>query len=115
MDLLMDVQQLSDGYPSKWDFHLSNGLSVALDGKQEARQRASIACFIQKDTVPGLSAFGIRWVEYLTKELNSRELDAELRTSMHDFTNSTSFVPYYFIKNSRLQLSIQEAEDGGNV
>jgi len=45
-------------------------------------------------------------------EINPRELDAEVRDNMFIFTGSTVFIPYYFIQNGKLQLSIQEAQNG---
>ena len=115
MDLLMDAQQLNGDYPSDWDFHLSKGLSTPLHGAQELRQKAAISAFLQRATIEGLPLLGVHWTEFLTGSVSPRELDAELRENMHDFTNSTTFVPYYFSKNQRLQLSIQEAENVRSV
>lgn len=112
MDLLMTSQVDSDGVPSLWDFELVAGLSIPLHGTPELNQRATIAAYIQKGTIPGLEETGVNWTGFMLGEINPRELDAEVRDNMYIFTGSTVFIPYYFIQNGKLQLSIQEAQNG---
>ena len=107
----MDAQELVDDLPSAWDITLSGGLSFALFGKDETAQKAVIAAFLQTNTIPGLPEAGVNWTKYLTEDMNPRELDAEIRGNINLFTGTTKFVPYYYIKNSSLQVSIQEAEN----
>ena len=112
MDLLMETQSFESGVPSAWDFALKAGVPQTLEGSQELGQRATIAAYIEKNTVPGREDSGVDWQGYLTGGLNPRELDAEIRNSMYWQTGTTRFIPYYYVKNSKLQLSIQEAQDG---
>ena len=112
MDILMETQVIDNGVPSAWDFVLRAGSPEVLDSKAELQQRAVVAAYIEKNSVPGLEDSGVDWPGYLTGTLNPRELDAEIRNSMHWQTGSTKFIPYYYVKNSKLQLSIQEAQDG---
>jgi len=108
----METQSFEDGVPSSWDFVLKAGIPQTVDGSAELQQRATIAAYIEKNTVPGIEDSGVDWQGYLTGGINPRELDSEIRNNMYWLTNSTKFVPYYYIKNSKLQLSIQEAQDG---
>lgn len=108
----MSSQDIVNGFPEKWDFELVEGMSLATTGDEELRQRAYIAAYLQKSTIPGLEDTGIDWPGALTGSLNPRELDSQIRESMYEFTGDTRFVPYYFVRNNRLQLSIQEANNG---
>ena len=112
MDLLMSSQELVNGFPTAWDFELANGVSIAVHSDIELKQRAFIAAYLQKATIPGLEETGVDWTGALTDKINPRELDSQIRENMLTFTGETKFVPYYYVKNGRLQLSIQEASDG---
>ena len=108
----MSSQELINGFPTSWDFELVNGNSIAVHNQEEIKQRAFIAAYLQKYTIPGLEDTGVDWTGALTEQINPRELDAQIRENMYVFTGSTRFVPFYYVKNGRLQLSIQEASDG---
>jgi hypothetical protein len=112
VDLLMQSQIVSNGSVSEWDIELEDGIALSLDGAEELKQRAVIAAFIIKGTIPLLEDTGIDWTGYLLEQVNPRELDAQLRDSIFTFTGSNTYVPYYNIRNGKLELSIKEATYG---
>lgn len=115
MDMLMDTQSLSSGFPSDWDFYLDNGLSVVLDYDQERNQLAAIAAYIELGSIPGIEQTGIPWPEFMTGDIEARALDAEIRLSIKTATSAMLNVPYYYELNGRLQLIIQEYKDGSSI
>lgn len=112
MDMLMDSQSLENGVPSDWDFHLEDGLSMALFDKVETAQRAAIACFIERGSIPAIEQAGVQWPEYLTGTVEARELDAQMRLAIRALTGGVEFVPFYYEKDGRLRVTVQGVENG---
>lgn len=108
MDLMMD-SQTSD---HTWDFFLSDGDVVTVEGKQETRQLAAIAAYLERGSVPNVGHAGNQWVERLVNEATPNELDSQVRIAMQQATGTSNYMPVYSIKNSTLQLSVQEVNYG---
>jgi len=95
-----------------WDFFLQDGDIVTLSDKQETRQLAAIAAYLERGSVPNVEQAGNQWAERLVNEATPNELDSQVRIAMQQATGTSNYMPVYSIKNSTLKLSIQEVNYG---
>ena len=107
MDLLLVTKD------NIWDFEVHNGLPRTITNDNEKVQRAMIATFIQKDTLPLMPTAGLEWTKYLLGEISLSEIDAKARANINLYMESLMFVPYYKIVNGQLVYNITKVEIAG--
>lgn len=107
MDLLLVTKD------NVWDLEVHNGLPKTLSGSSLDIQRAMIASFIQKDTLPLMPTTGLPWTKYLLGEISLSEMDALARANINLYMESLAFVPYYKIVNGQLVYNITKVEIAG--
>lgn len=96
-----------------WDIEVHNGMPKVIKGNSESIQRAMIASFIQKDTLPLMPSVGIDWSKYLIGEISLSEVDAKARENINLYMESLMFVPYYKIVNGQLIYNITKVQIDG--
>lgn len=91
-----------------WDFMIVNGIQKVLDGEGASKQRAIIATFLQRGTVPQIPSLGNQWAELLTGEIQPNQLNAQVRNSIIENTNELKYIPKYSIVNGKLNVEVKE-------
>ena len=112
MDMLMESQTIENGVPSGWDFYLDNGISTAIFDTAETGQKATIACFLERGSIPAIEQAGIQWPEYLTGAVEARELDSQMRLAIRALTGGVDYIPFYYEKDGRLRVTVQGVNNG---
>lgn len=106
MDVEMKAEELTAEYPV-WDMKAENGIVPIISGDKEDVQIASLACFLEKGTIPQLPDAGVEWTKYLTQNKTFGELDAEIRDSLRK-AGKMEFQPNYSIEGDRLTLAVSK-------
>lgn len=107
MDLLLVTKD------NVWDIEVHNGMPRIINVDNEKIQRAMLASFIQKDTLPLMADTGLEWTKYLLGEISLSEIDAKARANINLYMESLMYVPYYKIVNGQLVYNITRVEIAG--
>ena len=107
----MDLQLVT--LENTWDIAVTAGIPATVTGDNELTQRAMVAAFIQKNTIPLLPDLGNDWTKYLTGEISLSEIDAQVRSSINLLMDRLDFVPFYSIDNNRAAFTISKVQLAG--
>ena len=72
------------------------------------KQRAVLASFTQKGSIPQLPNVGISWVELLTGQCSPAEINSQIFNAMHDCAGTYDYIPKYDTENNTLTVTIEE-------
>ena len=102
----MKAEEFTAEYPI-WDLKTEGNIVPIISGDQEALQIATLACFLEKGTIPQLPEAGVEWSAFLTKDKTFGELDAEIRQSLQK-ADKVEYQPSYEIEGDRLTLAVSK-------
>ena len=100
----MRAEEFTSEYPV-WDIKTEGDIVPIISGDKENVQTATLACFLEKETIPQLPEAGVDWTSFLTKDRTFGELDAEIRESLRH-ADRNDYQPNYEIDGDRLTLSV---------
>lgn len=112
MDFEMTDYNNTETQEKVWDFTIRNGRLAVLDHGDADYQRAVIATFTQRGTIPNMEGFGNMWAELLTNQITPQELNAQVRNSIASVIDGLKFVPKYSMSDGKLVVEIKAAVDG---
>lgn len=104
MDIKLNTFDSSGDYPV-WDISTENKISPILTDEQSEIQDATLACLLERDTIPQLDDVGVDWAGFLTGEKTFGMIDAEIRDSLQK-AGFDDFRPEYKIEGDRLTLTV---------
>lgn len=102
----MKAEEFTSEYPV-WDLKTEGNIVPIVSGEQENVQIATLACFLEKGTIPQLPDAGVEWTKFLTQDKTFGELDAEIRESLRK-ADMIEFQPNYQIEGDRLTLAVSK-------
>lgn len=102
----MKAEEFTTEYPV-WDLKTEGNIVPIISGDREDIQVATLACFLEKGTIPQLPDAGVEWTKYLTGDKTFGELDAEIRESLRK-ADKIVFQPNYQIEGDRLTLAVSK-------
>ena len=102
----MKAEEFTSTYPV-WDIKTEGDIVPIISGEEESVQTATLACFLEKGTIPQLPEAGVEWTKYLTSEKTFGELDAEIRESLRK-ADMVEYQPNYEIEGDRLTLAVSK-------
>lgn len=102
----MRAEEFTSEYPI-WDIKTEGDIVPIISGDKEDVQTATLACFLEKGTIPQLPDVGVEWSAYLTKDKTFGELDAEIRDSLRK-ADKVEYQPNYEIDGDRLTLAVSK-------
>ena len=89
------------------DFEITEkGELSLLFGEEEIRQRALVASFTQKGTIPQLPNTGVEWSELLTSEVSPAEINSQIIKQIHECAETYTYSPKYSVLNGELIVTI---------
>lgn len=98
---------------STWtlDINVIQGRPALVPGEEEntKKQRAAIAVYMAKGTIPGLEGFGVDWPGYIAGKVSLVECDNQAKANMEALANVSSSpdVPYpMYLKGERGEIQI---------
>lgn len=114
MDALMASTQTNPNSLKTWDFEVVNNIVPMLtDSGQpnsvEDLQEATLAAFINYNSIPQLPNIGTPWTGYFTGTVNFADLDSAIRQNIKN-VGLTNYVPLYNYVNGQLQVTIARAQ-----
>lgn len=109
MDFEMDDYNSEDTQERVWDFSVKDGKLQVIDHSEAEAQRAVIATFVQRGTVPNLETFGVQWAELLTGQVTPQALNAQIRNSISSVIDGMKYVPKYSMSNGKLLVEVKAA------
>lgn len=91
-----------------WDFKLTaDGHGIAtVSGKQEDKQKAIIASFLQKGTIPQLQDTGNRHAELLLDQVSPAEYQQDMIDNIKKLADTISYSPVFVAKGGKLMIEI---------
>lgn len=98
----------ADTQENYWDFTIKDGYLMVVDHDKSDEQRAIIATFLQKGTVPQAPSVGNQWAEMLTGSVMPQELNSEIRESIISMTGGVKFLPKYTSENGKLIVEVEK-------
>ena len=91
------------------DFEIKgDGTLTAFFGNTAIKQRAIVASFTQKGTIPQLLDTGVEWAELLTGDVSPAMINSEIFTAMHECAETYSYLPQYTIIDDQIIVDIKE-------
>lgn len=112
---MRDIKLFVDEDSNLVDVDVVNGEPVLLDfAEQTGDQRAAVACFISKGTLPGNLDFGISWGQMYTNDSTLIDFSNELQQSVQhatedlerNYTVADSYNPQIVVNGSELGVII---------
>ena len=92
-----------------WDFQITaDGTLATVESSAETKQRATVASFLQRGTVPQLPDTGTQWAEFLMGSILPSELNSQVLENIHELADTYSYTPRYVTKDGRLYVTIEE-------
>lgn len=109
----MDVQMRSytdrETKEPVWDFIMTDGeLKFITSPTAEEKQRAVVAAFLQKGTIPQLPDTGTDWAGLLTDKTTAAQVRADVLDNIHNLADTYAYAPVYSTKDNKLIVSIEE-------
>ena len=104
MDLQMKAEDMTGDYPI-WDVKVEDGLVPIVKDEKEDIQSATLACFLERGTIPQLPDIGVPWTEFLMGNITFADLDVEIRQSIQ-LAGMDEYRPQYQIENDKLTLVV---------
>ena len=91
------------------DFEIqSDGMLTILFGETAIKQRALVASFTQKGTIPQLPNTGVEWAELLTGQVSPANINSEIFNVMHNAADTYGYIPQYASYEGQLIVDIKE-------
>lgn len=91
------------------DFRVNaDGTLFSLFGSSAVEQRAIVAGFTQKGTVPQLPDVGVEWAELLTGSVLPSAINSEIITAIRSNADTLSYAPHYATVEDNLMVTIKE-------
>ena len=89
------------------DFEVTGkGELSLLFGENEIRQRALVASFTQKGSIPQLPNTGVEWAEMITSSVPPAEVNSQIIKQIHECAETYSYSPKYSTLNGELIVTI---------
>ena len=102
-----DTTQVSD-QEIRWDFIVKNGQLKCIDHNESDFQRAVVATFLQRGTIPQAPSLGIQWAECLTGDIQPQAINAQIRNSIINLTGELKYLPKYSMKDGKLLVEVKK-------
>lgn len=106
MDFEMETKYDQETQTNLWDFKVTNGSFHAIDHEVADQQRAIIAVFLQRGTIPQMPELGNQWAEFLTGEVMPAALNAQIKNSITDLTGQAKYMPKYSDEDGNLVVEV---------
>lgn len=91
------------------DFEVTGkGELSVLSGEAEVSQRAVVASFLQKGTIPQLPNTGVEWAEMLVGQVSPAEVNSQIMKQIHECADTYSYLPKYSSLDNRIVVSIEQ-------
>lgn len=114
MDMKMAAQvQRPNEYPI-WDVKVENGIVPFVTGANEELQRAILAGFLERGTIPNLPLQGVPWTRYLAREITFGDLDVAVRDSLR-LAGADGYQPEYDLDGDRLTMRVGKVADNDTI
>ena len=110
MDFEMTGYTDSETKERVWDFAVKKGRFMAIDHGTADEQRAAVAAFVQRGSVPQMPGFGNQWAELLTGQITPQEVNAQVKSSIIGANGNMGFAPVYSMKDGQLSVEIKAVE-----
>lgn len=85
-----------------------DGQLQVLYAENAVKQRAILASFTQRGSIPQLRNVGIEWVEFLTEQRSAAEINSQIFDAMHDYADTYDYIPKYETTKDKLTVTIEE-------
>ncbi len=85
-----------------------DGQLQVLYAENAVKQRAVLASFVQRGSIPQLPDIGVDWVEFLTSQRSAAEINSQIFTAMHNYANTYDYIPKYETADDKLTVTIEE-------
>ena len=107
MDFLIDSYKTSSKEPIL-DFRVtSSGELHTISSETEIKQRAIVASFTQKGTIPQLPDTGVEWAEMLTGDVAPSIVNRQIINQMHECADTYGYTPNYDVVDNELIVTIE--------
>lgn len=110
MDMQMSAERLGANHYPIWDVKVTGGIVPIVTGEQEELQRATLAGFLERGTIPNLPLMGVPWVSYLNRSITFGDLDVAVRDSLRQ-AGADGYQPEYDLDGDRLTMKIGKVTD----
>ena len=91
------------------DFEVrGDGTLTTFFGETAIKQRAVVASFTQKGSIPQLPDTGVEWAEMLTGQVSPANVNSEIFTAMHECADTYGYIPQYAVHDGQLIVEIKE-------
>ena len=91
------------------DFEIQiDGTLTTLFGEPAIKQRAVVASFTQKGSIPQLPNTGVEWAEMLTGQVGPANINSEIFDAMHNSADTYGYIPQYTYHEGQLIVDIKE-------
>jgi hypothetical protein len=109
MDFEMMTVYDKDNEINYWDFKVKKGRLETVDHSMSEEQRAIVATFLQRGTVPQMPTLGNQWAELETGDIVPTVLNSQVKDSIISLTGAAKFVPKYSNKDGKLIVEVVKA------
>ena len=114
MDMQMSAERLGASHFPIWDVKVEDGIVPIVTGEQEELQRAILAGFLERGTIPNLPLMGVPWTEYLNKSITFGDLDVAVRDSLRQ-AGADGYQPEYDLEGDRLTMKVGKVENNDTI
>lgn len=110
MDMKMAAQVMRPNEYPVWDVKVENGIVPFVTGNTEDLQRAILAGFLERGTIPNLPLQGVPWTRYLAREITFGDLDVAVRDSLR-LAGADGYQPEYDLDGDKLTMRVGKVAD----
>ena len=89
-------------------FLVKKGSLKPIDHNESDFQRAVVATFLQRGTVPQAPAIGNQWAECLTGDVSPQTVNSQVRESIIELTGGLKYLPKYTMSDGKLLVEVKE-------
>lgn len=91
-----------------WDIDVVDGIPVLVDEGEETAQIAMVSAYLAVGSIPLMEDKGNDWAGYLLRSKTLAQLDSQVRSNINTYTESSSYVPVYNIRDEQLTVEISK-------
>lgn len=109
MDLKMQ-SYVNDHKERIWDFVVNEDtgtFEIMPDELSEEQQRAIVAAYTQRGSIPQLPDVGVQWAELLTESVGASEVNAQVIDAIQNNAGTFAYIPVYSKVDNQLMVEIR--------
>lgn len=106
MELLLVASDDPEVERYNWDIDVVDGTAETVPEGAEEDQEATVAAYLEKNSIPLMEDRGVDWQGYLIKRVSLSEVDSQIRENIKTYLDSLLYSPVFSAQQGKLVVNM---------